>query len=177
MGVQPGLTERRLLLYFQSRPGSWNKVIPVVQQRRFFYPNHNRFGLRREDLVKQAEHGNEQQADERPDDLGEGVHLRSESGELSLQPVDPSLHLRPEFGDLSLQVGPELGDLSMQVGPKLGDLGTDGGGDVLPAQVTHLLNGGMDQLGVRAAVDQDPMNCAGFRFRRGRNLFLPFRMG
>ena len=120
-----------------------------------FYPGQNRFGSRREDLVKQAEHGNEQQADERPDDLGEGVHLRSERDELCLQPVDLSLqpidlclHLRPEFGDLSLHFRPELSDLSLHVGPELGDLGSDGGDDVLPTQATHLFNGGMDQLGV-----------------------------
>ena len=160
-----------------------------------FCPGQNRLGLRREDLVKQAEHGNEQQADECPDDLGEGVHLPSESGELSLQPLDLSSHLRPELGDLGLQpvdlslhlrpdiidlslhLGPELSDLSLHVGPELGDLSADGGDDVLSTQATHLLDGGMDQLGVRAAVDQDPMDCAGVRFRRGRHQLSPFPDG
>ena len=31
--IQPRLTERRLLLFFQPRPRSRNKVIPVIQQR------------------------------------------------------------------------------------------------------------------------------------------------
>ena len=166
-------------------------------------PSRNRLGSLREDFVSQGQHGNEQQADERPDHLVQGVHLRPQTGDLGLQlgpdlgdlglqlgpeivdlslhfrleTIDLSLHFGPETIDLSLHLRPELGDLSLQLGPDHGDLGSDGGDDVLPTQVTHLLDGGMDQLGVRAAVDQDPMNGAGFRLGRGRHPFSPFPDG
>ena len=99
-------------------------------------PGQNRLGSLHEDLVKQGEHGNGQQADERPNHLVQGVHLRPKPGELSLR-------LRPELGDLS----------------------SDGGDDVLPTQMTYLLDGRMDQLGIRTAVKQDAMDCGGVRFR------------
>ena len=142
----------------------------------FSSPGQNLLGSRREDLVKQAEHGNKQQADERPDHLVQCVHLRPEPGDLNLETIDLSLHLGPELGDLSLHLRPEIIDLSLHLRPEiidlrshlraeLGDLSSDGGDDVLPTQMTYLLDGGMDQLGVRTAVQQDAMDRGGVRFR------------
>ena len=88
-----------------------------------------------------------------------------------------SLHFRPEIIDSSLHLGLDAIDSSLHLKPKLGDLGSDGGDDVLTAQVTDLLDGGMNQLGVGAAVDQDPVNCAGLRLGRGRHPLSPFPDG
>ena len=68
----------------------------------------NRIGSLREDHVKQGEHGNEQQTDERPNHLVQGVHLRPEPAELSL-------HLSAELADLSLHLSPEFSDLSLHL--------------------------------------------------------------
>ena len=65
----------------EDAAGMWT---PVTTDGIFLTPGQNRIGSLREDHVKQGEHGNEQQTDERPNHLVQGVHLRPEPAELSI---------------------------------------------------------------------------------------------
>ena len=91
------------------------RQVEAGRDRRDFRPRGQiRLGSLREYLVNQGQHGNEQQTDERPDHLVQGVHLRPEPGDLNLETIDLRLHFSPEISDLSLQLRPELGDLNLE---------------------------------------------------------------
>ena len=97
------------------------------------------------------------------DDLVEEVLTQAKLAFPPLKNINPgTLGVNP--GGLGVDSRVDFGEPRLHLGPQFSDLGSDGGNDVLPAQIPDFLNGGMDHPGVRFGTAQSLIEGVGGGF-------------